>query len=119
MALEQLRLPSGVWSYDPDRPLGPAGGFGAVFAGCDEEGRPVAVKRLHIHAEQAGHRELKIAHDLANRTLRHVMPVLDAGQDSESRAGWGSGLAIQQPPWQGAVTRRPTLGSSGHFHSNC
>ena len=46
----------------------------------------MAVKRLHIDAAQAAHRELKIARDLANRTLRNVIPVFDAGQDAESNA---------------------------------
>ena len=44
----------------------------------------MAVKRLHLAASEAAHRELTIAEDLADRELRHVMPVLDAGQDSES-----------------------------------
>lgn len=46
----------------------------------------MAVKRLHIDAAQAAHRELKIARDLANRILRNVIPVFDAGQDAESNA---------------------------------
>lgn len=84
--MNQIRLPKGKWSYDPAKPLGTPGGFGAVFRGKDSESNPVAVKRLHLNATQAAHRELTIAQDLAGRQLRHVMPVLDAGQDSESES---------------------------------
>jgi serine/threonine-protein kinase len=42
------------------------------------------VKKLHIDAEQAAHRELRIAAELADREMEHVLPFLDAGQDSES-----------------------------------
>ena len=82
--MKKVKLPRGVWSYDPKKPLGAPGGFGAVFAGTDEQGKPVAVKRLHVDAAQAAHRELRIAGSLASRNLQHVIPVLDAGQDSES-----------------------------------
>src|SRR5437660_81698 len=84
--MKKIRLPNGLWSYDPKKPLGAPGGFGAVFRGQDSKGNPVAVKRLHIDAAQAAHRELTIARDLAGRQLHHVIPVLDAGQDSESEA---------------------------------
>jgi serine/threonine-protein kinase len=42
------------------------------------------VKKLHITAAAAAHRELAIAADLAGRPLQHVIPVLDAGQDANS-----------------------------------
>lgn len=84
--MKQIKLPRGAWSYDPEKPLGPPGGFGAVFAGSGNQGQPVAVKRLHLQAADAAHRELRVASELANRNLKHVMPVLDAGQDSESDA---------------------------------
>ena len=80
----QVKLPNGIWTYDPQKPLGTPGGFGAVFAGKSSSGEPVAVKKLHLGATDAAHRELKIASELANRKFEHVMPVLDAGQDSES-----------------------------------
>jgi hypothetical protein len=82
--LERIHLPNGVWSYDTKRPLGRPGGFGAVFHGSDEQGHPVAVKRLHVSAKDAAHRELTIAVDLGDRSFQHVMPILDAGQDAES-----------------------------------
>jgi eukaryotic-like serine/threonine-protein kinase len=81
-----IRLPRGVWFYEPLRPLGPKGGFGEVFEGVDQSGNEVAVKRLHVDAAAAAHRELTIADDLAGRTLNHVLPVFDAGQDAETGA---------------------------------
>lgn len=80
----EIRLPEGVWRYDPNKPLGPPGGFGAVFEGLGSNDQPVAVKRLHLAAAEAAHRELRIAGDLAGRDFQHVLPVLDAGQDAES-----------------------------------
>jgi eukaryotic-like serine/threonine-protein kinase len=82
--METIRLPRGEWSYDPDLQLGPSGGFGAVFAGQGSDGRPVAVKRLHMTAADAAHRELRIAAELAGRRLSHVIPVFDAGEDAGS-----------------------------------
>lgn len=79
-----IRLAGSAWSYDPGAPLGVPGGFGAVFRGVAVDGSAVAVKRLHVNAAQAAHRELTVARDLAQRVLQHVLPVLDAGQDSES-----------------------------------
>jgi serine/threonine protein kinase len=66
----KIRLPKGTWSYDTKKPLGSPGGFGAVFRGEDSKGNPVAVKRLHIDAAEAAHRELTIAKDLAARNLQ-------------------------------------------------
>jgi serine/threonine-protein kinase len=79
-----VRLPHGVWKYDPNAPLGRPGGFGAVFAGAGEGQAALAVKRLHLTASEAAHRELRIAEELTNRHLTQVMPILDAGQDAES-----------------------------------
>lgn len=80
----EISLPKGLWRFDPAAPLGPAGGFGAVFAGASADGDPVAVKRLHINAAAAAHRELAIADELAKRAYEHIMPVLDSGQDAQS-----------------------------------
>jgi serine/threonine-protein kinase len=79
-----IRLPRGQWSFDEGSRLGAAGGFGEVFAGSGPDGAPIAVKRLHLTADQAAHRELRIADHLITRTLTHVIPILDAGQDAES-----------------------------------
>jgi lysozyme family protein len=81
--MEIIRLGKGAWSFDPNRRLGKPGGFGEVFLGAGEDG-PVAVKRLHVTAEHAAHRELAIAQSLQSRQLRFVVPILDAGLDAES-----------------------------------
>src|SRR5262245_20618617 len=51
--VERVSLTKTTWEYDVDDPLGPAGGFGAVFRGRGEDG-PVAVKRLHLKVGVAG-----------------------------------------------------------------
>lgn len=80
----EIRLPRGEWKYDPNARLGQAGGFGAVFEGFGENYGAVAIKKLHIRASDAAHRELQIADVLVTRQLKHVVPILDAGMDSES-----------------------------------
>jgi len=79
-----IRLPGGAWSYDQDKQLGPRGGFGTVFEGESDDGRAVAVKRLHVDAEHAAHRELRIAAELKGKSHKHVIPVYDSGIDAES-----------------------------------
>jgi len=80
------RLPRGRWTYDEAALLGRPGGFGSVFRGHSEDGAPVAIKRLHVNATHAAHRELRIAQEFVSRSFSHVMPVLDSGQDAESEA---------------------------------
>lgn len=82
--MKEIRLPRGLWKYDPNNQLGKAGGFGAVFVGSGEGHNKLAIKRLHITANEAAHRELHIADELIGRQLQHVMPILDAGQDAET-----------------------------------
>jgi len=82
--METIRLTRGEWHYNSKSPLGPPGGFGEVFAGEDTNGNPVAVKRLHLTADEAAHRELDIAKELINSEYEYVIPVLDYGQDAES-----------------------------------
>ena len=84
MAVITIRLPRGEWFFDDGRQLGPAGGFGAVYEGHDASGRALAVKRLHLSAAGAAHRELTIGDELVARRLDHVLPVLDAGQDPDT-----------------------------------
>lgn len=79
-----IRLNRKVWQYWPSRQLGAAGGFGSVYFGRSEDGRAVAVKRLHGRVDQLGHREQEMAALLASRDLQYVIPVLDAGQDAQS-----------------------------------
>jgi len=82
--MTKIQLPKGEWFYDPEKPLGNPGGFGAVFQGHSIEFGIVAVKKLHITAEEAGHREIRVANELMQKQLTHVMPILDAGMDAES-----------------------------------
>jgi serine/threonine protein kinase len=84
--MNKIALSRGVWLYDPAKQLGQAGGFGAVFEGFSNEYGPLAVKRLHLSANDAAHREMSIATDLRDRILTHVIPVLDAGEDADSGA---------------------------------
>lgn len=79
-----IALKRARWRYDPQAPLGPPGGFGAVFQGEDEAGSPVAVKQLKVSATDAGHRESDIATELVGKEYRHVIPILDDGLDAES-----------------------------------
>lgn len=83
-AMITITLPNGPWEYDPNALLGPAGGFGAVYAGKSPDGDDVAVKKIHPHIASAAHRELRIAHELVRSTHEHVISILDAGQDSDS-----------------------------------
>ena len=83
MARHTIRLAEGEWSFDDSERLGKPGGFGEVFVGNGPSGK-VAVKRLMLSADQAAHRELKIGQELKQRSLTYVVPILDAGQDSES-----------------------------------
>lgn len=82
--MELIKLPNGQWHYDPNQPLGPAGGFGQVFAGLSDKGVEVAVKRIKIDAKQAAHREMRIAEELTGKDYQHIIPVYDAGLDAES-----------------------------------
>jgi serine/threonine-protein kinase len=82
--MEKIVLPRGEWLYDPSSPLGRPGGFGAVFEGVSTSYGQVAVKRLHITSNDAAHREMRIATGLASRTLTHVIPILDAGEDADT-----------------------------------
>jgi eukaryotic-like serine/threonine-protein kinase len=83
MERQQVHLGASTWFLLPDKPLGRAGGFGAVFAGESREGAPVAIKRLHINAESAAGRELRIADLVREKERRHVIPILDAGRSDE------------------------------------
>jgi len=81
--VKTIKLQNHEWSYEETDPLGAPGGFGEVFRGEGTTGA-VAVKRLKLSAAAAAHRELTIGASLANRDLRHIVPVLDYGQDANS-----------------------------------
>lgn len=54
-----------------------------MFKGIGADGA-VAIKRLHINAGNAAHREMAIGAFIADRVLQHVVPILDYGQDANS-----------------------------------
>jgi len=82
----RIRLTRNEWWYEPEQPLGPEGGFGAVYEGRGSNDELVAVKRLSLSADDLAHREMTVADDLIDRQLEWVIPMLDAGQDAESEA---------------------------------
>jgi hypothetical protein len=84
--MERIRLPRGEWFYDPNKQLGQKGGFGSVYEGQSAAHGDLAIKKLHLSADKAAHREIGIAGALAARPLANVIPVFDAGEDSDSRA---------------------------------
>jgi hypothetical protein len=79
-----IKLPTGTFEYDPSKPLGRRGGFGQVFAGKSADGGEVAIKKLHLSAADAAHRELRIADELKGRAFEHVVPFIDAGEDADT-----------------------------------
>jgi len=83
MGLKVIRLQGGEWEIDENHPLGKPGGFGEVFHGFGPDGE-VAIKRLKLDVAQAAHRELTIGKKLMERSLSYVVPIIDAGQDTES-----------------------------------
>lgn len=79
-----IKLPTGTFEYDPAKPLGRRGGFGQVFLGKSPAGEEIAVKKLHLSAADAAHRELHIADELKGRAFEHVVPFIDAGEDADT-----------------------------------
>jgi len=82
--MKTIKLPTGTFEYDPSKPLGRRGGFGQVFAGKSASGSEVAIKKLHLSAADAAHRELRIADELKGRAFDHVVPFIDAGEDADT-----------------------------------
>lgn len=79
-----VKLPAGVFEYDPANPLGKPGGFGQVFAGKAVSGEDVAIKKLHVSAADVAHRELRIAEELKGDLYEHIIPFIDAGEDADT-----------------------------------
>ncbi len=77
--MPRIALPRGVWDYDPAKPLGTPGGFGAVYEGFSMSHGELAIKRLHIRANHAADREMRIATDLAGRNLTKCHPGIRCG----------------------------------------
>lgn len=82
--MEEIRLQKSKWFYDPTQQLGPAGGFGVVFAGQSTTGQRVAIKRLKIDADASAHRELRVASLFENQSTSNVIPIHDSGEDANS-----------------------------------
>lgn len=82
--MQRIRLRKASWEYDSSITLGPPGGFGTVFLGLGEDGREVAVKKLHISSASAGNRELAISEELEGKILSHFIPFYDSGIDAET-----------------------------------
>jgi serine/threonine-protein kinase len=82
--MTKIKLPNGTFEYDPAQPLGKRGGFGQVFIGRTNANEEVAVKKLHVSATDAGHRELQVADELRGRSFEHVIAFIDAGEDADS-----------------------------------
>jgi len=69
------------WTYWTDRPLGPSGGFGTVYAAEAEDGTPMAVKEVQKRAgldERLLRREADIGQRVAESDSDMVLPVLDS-----------------------------------------
>ena len=82
--METIRLPQGIWHYDPNQPLGPKGGFGIVYLGTSQEFGDLAVKKIFVEAQDAVHRELRITDELKRENFQHIIPFYDSGQDAET-----------------------------------
>ena len=82
--MTEIKLNTGVWEYDETQPLGRPGGFGQVFKGRSKVFPEVAIKRLHLTAAAAAHRELQIAGSLLGRPSDHIIRFLDVGEDADS-----------------------------------
>ena len=73
----------GEWEFDENSPLGPPGGFGAVYAGQGNDGAPVAVKvikKIGMYGELPTllfKREADIAEVLRDVPADHLIKVLD------------------------------------------
>jgi serine/threonine-protein kinase len=79
--MKTIRLEKSTWSVDYATLLGQPGEFGSVFAGAGLDGAPVAIKVLHSHLGNDGHRELDVARALVGRPTKHIVPILDSGID--------------------------------------
>jgi serine/threonine protein kinase len=82
--MQRIKLRKRSWKYDPSIMLDPSGGFGSVYLGFSEDGKEVAVKKLHISASSAGNRELTISEELEGKKLFYIIPFYDSGVDAET-----------------------------------
>lgn len=99
-----IKLPTGVFEYDPAKPLGKPGGFGIVFSGKTESGNDVAIKKLHVSAANVAHREFRIADELKGNSYEHVIPFIAAGEDADS-GDYFLVMAKAEGSLQGAIVK--------------
>lgn len=109
--MKTIKLPTGTFKYDPAKPLGKPGGFGQVFAGETASGGAVAIKKLHVSAADAAHRELRIADELKGRSFDHVIPFIDSGEDPDS-GDYFVVMVKAETSLQTAIDRDKTLGAN-------
>ena len=81
-----IQLERELWAFDDHDPIGPPGGFGAVFKGWSGDGKEVALKRINvIDGDTSGVRESKMAETLSrNPPSKFIVPFLDWGKDPDS-----------------------------------
>lgn len=82
--MREILLPNASWYFHETHRIGDEGGFGVVYRGSSKAEEPVAIKRLHINASQAAHREMDIASSFISKSFEHVIPFFDCGQDAAS-----------------------------------
>lgn len=78
--MRTLTLTHATWEIDEEKLLGSPGGYGAVFAGRNEMGTPVAIKLLKTVDDHA--RELEFAAFFCGKSTKHIVPILDHGVDA-------------------------------------
>jgi len=106
--MQIIKLPDGTFEFDPTRPLGRPGGFGQVFLGKSPDGQEVAVKKLHLSAADAAHRELRIGDEFKGRSFEHIVPVIDKGEDADT-----GDLFVVMPKAERSL--QETINESGPF----
>lgn len=109
--METIKLPNGVWQYDPGHPLGPKGGFGIVYAGYAQDYGDLAIKQIFVEAQESAHRELVIADELKGRKFEFVIPFYDAGQDTETGVNFVV-MARAEKSLQQEINARKTFSES-------
>ncbi len=82
--LKEIKLPKGIYKFNPNDLLGDPGGFGSVYLGKDQSDNECAIKELKIDVPESALRESLIASDLEERNFSHIINILDSGQDIDT-----------------------------------